>query len=429
MRNIILKILLLFTVCTSTSYAFAPSNFFRAYENALWLPYVPDVHFEVGVRSEYGAKSTGRDGRHEKQNVLALYDPTQSTLAMLSNPSSILKANDGYKQIVDVQLGGALPAVQDTRGLQLLSGNFSELDTTIFANYEFSLGDDGGGWVTLNVPVISKQLDGIMIKDLTNATTPDDVKLKDFVTNNLAANVLSLSDLDLSSWSQIGLGDLSLTLEGVSMVYHDDNFNKMVALFSKLGILFPTSREKDEDKAFSMPLGNDGAWGMPFGLGLKYLVIPYHFACGIDGDVTWLWDQTRVRRLKTDKAQTEFLLLNKAKATKRFGLTWQAHAFVEFFKFLKGFSAKAHYQYVCHQQDKLLTKEEGFVGDIINSVQSLKGWDVHNVIFSLSYDFSVHYPENSMRFVPLVQLFYKLGVSGTRVIDNNSFGGQLAITF
>ena len=208
-------------------------------------------------------------------------------------------------------------------------------------------------------------------------------------------------------------------------------------LHAKLGVTIPSSQEKDEDRAFSMPLGNDGAWGLPLGLGIDVAFV-HNITLGLNAEFLILFDKSRVRRLKTREEQTEFLLLHKGVATKEHGLTWQFHLYF-MLRPLTWFSsagkksgddglwASFDYQFVRHDDDRLNPRSNEFSFAIVNSARSLKEWTIHNLLFRAGYNFAnlaKKWPVS-----PEINLFYKLPVAGKNIIDNHSFGGTIAINF
>jgi hypothetical protein len=203
-------------------------------------------------------------------------------------------------------------------------------------------------------------------------------------------------------------------------------------LIAKVGASIPTSKEKNEDRAFSMPLGNDGAWGLPVGFGLE-LDFVHNIKAGLDADFLVLFDKKRTRRLKSDFEQTEILLLNKGVATKEHGLMWQFHLFVQAYHIYKGLSAKFAYQFVKHDDDRLVPSGNDFDFSIVNSANSIKEWTNHNLIFSLNYDLFTKrrhcQDEYSSSVTPQFHLFYKVAVGGKNVIDTSTIGGQWGIHF
>jgi hypothetical protein len=151
------------------------------------------------------------------------------------------------------------------------------------------------------------------------------------------------------------------------------------------------------------------------------------FRCGGEFEMLAFFDQKRERRLKTDENQTDFLLLHKGIATKSFGFSYKFNLFVQAQRFLGGLSAMVAYQFFRHDDDKLTAESNDFSYHIINSAHSLHEWGMQNFVFQLNYDFFKEC-KNSW-FKPQISLFYKLPITGKRVINPETFGGQIAVNF
>lgn len=407
------------------------TNFFRPTDSAIKLPPCEDTAFSLGSRFEYGSSSKSRSFCDERKvNVLQMYDPTQSTLDMLEKPTPCVDA----KLVAD--LGGDIDAFlqiiqrDGIRGHQCVNGKFSGWDLTFFGNYTFMFDSVPGSFsLSGHLPIVQNKIDRLIIKDLTNtdrtqSTAVLDYMVKDLVTDNLASNVKKWGCLDLSCWEKTGLGDLVVMFAWNGIFPQKKDNLKEVELGAKIGLSFPTAEKKDENKAFSMPLGNDGAWGMPIGLNLGLNFI-HHVRAGLDTDFKVLFNKTRVRRLKTTPNQTEFLLLNKGKVLKEFGLTWQFHLYLQAYHFIKGLSASAAYQYVKHDSDRLTPKCNDFDYSIINTANNLREWQAHNLLFKINYDCFTCFKS----IKPQLEFFYKLPVAGKGIIDCDTFGGQLSFNF
>ena len=187
----------------------------------------------------------------------------------------------------------------------------------------------------------------------------------------------------------------------------------------------PTAEKKNIDNAFSIPLGNDGAWGIPLGAGLG-LDFEHHIRLGGDVEFVVFLNETHVRRLKTDYNQTEILLLNKGNTTLDAGLTWKFNLFLQAYRVWKSLSFKIAYEYIKHDSDKLSEKTDTFNYDIINSANSLKEWNTHNLIFQLNLDF---FKWGKIFAKPQMSLFYKLPLTGKNVINSQNIGGQIGFNF
>ena len=436
MKKRILQMLLVGSILPSVAInAFAPTNFFRPTDQALRLSTPKETNFQIGTIAEVGNKSTGRNWDTKRRSILALHDDTQKAIPMFINAVGTTKTKisaDQYK----VHAAGLL-LVDDTekkRGHQKLTGNFKEMDFTIFGSYDLPFESIPGKLsVKVHVPISYKKISSVGIADQTRSDQtiqgPQmlDKATKKHITDSLVSNVKTWGNLDLSAWDKAGLGDVVMTLNWHNKYKQNKEYLKSVGLFMYTGFSFPTGKEKDEDKAFSMSLGQgDGAWGIPLGLGMDLDFI-HNIKAGINVDFIGFFDKTRTRRMKTDEKQTEFLLLNKGEATKEAGLTWQFDLFLQAYHFIGGLSAKVDYQFVKHDDDKLSPKNNDFSYSTINTASSLKEWNIHNLIFSVGYDFFRE--ARDMLIVPQIHAFYKLPVAGKNIVDNNTFGGQFAFNF
>jgi hypothetical protein len=131
--------------------------------------------------------------------------------------------------------------------------------------------------------------------------------------------------------------------------------------------------------------------------------------------------------MKTSRYQTDYLLLHKGKATKSQGPTWKFTLFGKARKILPGLSAMASYHFVKHDDDRLQPKSYNFDPKIVNTAESLKEWSSHSFVFQAAYD--LHGLESNKRFRPHISAFYKLPITGKRVILAHTFGGQIGFTF
>src|SRR3972149_10417311 len=77
-----------------------------------------------------------------------------------------------------------------------------------------------------------------------------DLGIKDLIVD-LVNNAKTFGGLDLSATDHTGIGDILLLLEGMRSFPQDKELLKKVILMTKLGVMMPTGKQKDEDKAFS----------------------------------------------------------------------------------------------------------------------------------------------------------------------------------
>jgi hypothetical protein len=441
MKNFLKKLFFVSVMLPTTLLCgITPTNFFVPYDSNLRPPFAPDTKFRLGAAVEFGNTKTGQNWDSKKKNILKLYDEQQDLLYALQSPVTA-PVSEIAPEVVDflIYAHGGIPGVinpaapESRLGLVGFEGRFHDIDTTLYGSYKFPFKILSGGLkIGAYLPIRYVKIDGVEYTDFspTQHLSDADEYFAERYTKKfdlVKTYAKNFGNLDLgSSWSAIGFGDLIIMLDWIKCFKQDKEFLKKVILWIHGGISVPTGKKKNEDIVLSMPLGNNGAWGLPFGLGLK-LGLGSMLRVGVDADFLFLLDDTRLRRLKTNEHQTEMFLFNKGSATLEHGLLWKFNLFIEGFHLLDGLSLKINYQYTKHDEDKLSLRDNNFSYDIVNTANSLKEWNSHNVIFMANYDFL----ESKDKFpvAPQIGLFYKLPVGGKGVINMHSFGGQVSINF
>ncbi len=422
---------LIVTCCiSSATYPFVVTNFFRPYDQVINAPLNAKKNWQIGLFMEGGSTEHGRTADSEKANVLALQNPAQNVMSMLNNPTDTNTAQSTVTCMRNALIMAA--RVPDGGNISMMSfeGKFSGFQANLFGAYRLPIkASDMPGNISLKVflPIVHKEIDHVRIQDL--AVDEDfggplvvslDKPLIDQIKNNLAQTVSAWGDgLCLDAWSKTGLGDLAVMVNWEHTMRQYKEHLKEVTLAAQVGVSCPTGSMRDENRAFSLPLGNDGAWGVPFGMGLDLGFI-HNIHAGVNADFVALFDKTRMRRLKTDRRQTDFLLLNKGVATKEHGLSWQFHLYVGAHRFLNGFSAQMGYQFFKHDNDRLSANNNKFNFDVINTTPSLREMASHRLVFKCSYDHSVNGGAS---------LFVCVPVGGKNVIDPLTIGAQLVLNF
>lgn len=433
----------------STASAFAPANFFRPEDRTLRLPFAPKTGIKFGVSAEYGSRSTGINWDGKRRNVLQMHDDQQVAVWMVKDRKGDVATNADLQDVYNLSMApfpgpdlnnpDSYPYVagvgyeDGTRGRQVLTGKFQEFDMTLMAGVKI-LKTHGRLALNLYAPVKHAHIGGVCIADLTPAQNArlgvagqNDDFVRDNITANLKQNVMTWGNLDLSDWRKSGWGDLLVQLDWMNRYTMEmKHFLKAMTVGLRAGVSCPTGVKKDVDQAFSMAFGNDDAWAFPLGATMELDVwTKVKLGCNVD----WLGvhDKKRMRRLKTDTHQTEFLLLNKGFATRHYGITWNLEPYVQLFHLYKGLSLRAAYQYVTHDKDELTVPVDSeFDNGIINTAHSLQPWRVHNMIFNLNYDMPLR---KDTIYNVQCGLFYKLPFKGRGIIDAHTVGGQFAVNW
>jgi len=425
-KKILQGIVTVSMISSSSFCVFAPSNTFPPYDPNVRLPMCPRTCFHLGATAEYGQSNSARDHEGDQHNILHIYDKIQDAATMLKNPSTNMQATvtNVYNNYTSAFGGQLLTAPVK------LEGKYREFDLTLFSKYTLTNIIDGNLELSAHLPVRWRKIENIKYTDLLESVDlpENQYAFEQNYTQNFdifKTQMKALGNLNFNEFDKTGIGDLVIMLEWQRSFKQNKEALKNVDLYIKLGLSCPTGKQRDLNEVFSLPMGNDGAWGIPLGFGIG-LDFSRSLRVGGDAEFFILLNETKERRLKTSQDQTEFLLLNKSRATLDSGLTWKFNIFLQGYRFYKGLSLKFAYEYIKHDNDSLYEKTDTFDRKIINTANSLKEWNTHNLIFMLNLDFFMW---RRVLSKPQISLFYKFPVTGKNIINMNTFGGQLGFNF
>jgi len=392
-------------------------NVLQPYDTLIRMPLTNKHRWQLALYAEGGvgqAHSFAEGGR--VCSPLALWQPYQNALTMLQ----------GFNETTSMSaLRNELNADNNgTRGHFTVTGEL-ELDYSVAwcarANFleQFSFG--------AYLPMMSMRLHDVCWQDLTGNSTDADVRVRELLTNQdvFFKKVCELGGPDLGGWKRTGLGDLVLMLEWFRDFPQPKPLLKNVFINWRLGLNLPTGLRTDEDKLFALPFGYDGATGLIFGLGLE-LRLGAYIKCGVDVQLTQLFDVIRERRIKTDAAQTELLLLEKTQVHKDFGLVQRFNLDIE--ALYRGFSCKFGYQYIKQGESTLSLVSNEFSDAIANTAESLQSITMHQLIVNASYDFTKHLSPKAWA-VPYVSLYARIPFNGTRAVEQTMIGTMVGVSF
>jgi len=421
-------LLVTLVLCAHEVSAYAPTNFFNAYE----FDYRPVVgfnskhdriksdygrknkNFRVGLATEYGKTRKSRDWDENKNNALQLYNERESSVAMLLGAPEGSKIDKLAKEL---GVSAATITADGCRGSFELTGEYEQLTAMLFGKYKLPINLEGLFELAVYIPFKSMQFNDVRWIDHTKNALSADREFREKFSSQLAQKAQELGCLDINQngWKQEGLGDITVMLAWQKDFKQDKDYLKTVRINTQIGLTIPTGEKKDIDQALSLPLGNDGGWGIPASLGLDLNFIN-NIRAGVELSVLGVFDSTRTYRMRTSRHQTDFLLLNKGQATRSYGTAWKFTLFSQAKQLYKDLSGMISYHFVKHDEDRLHPKSYNFNYSIVNSTESLQEWSSHSFVFQLSYG----------RYL---SLFYKLPLTGKRVILANTFGAQAGFTF
>lgn len=406
--------------------AMFPINFFRPWDENVVRPYrARGAWLDVTVTPEFGLKTIGRtscdvsclppkDG--PEVNVLHIYQPEQDALAMLKgfNPNSTIGMLAQQLNVDDDN---------GVRGHFNFCGDLDIKNNTIFSTRFFFPHDFIIG---LYIPVVSLKLT-TKYTDLTQAITQEDILTQELLTDNFAQNILDLGGPNIKGWEKTGIGDIAAMVDWARNFPQSRPLLKNVRARVRGGMSFPTGPGIDPDEIFSIPLGLDKAFGLIFGAGLD-ISLTWYFKLGVDVEFLYLFNNTRVRRIKTDPDQTDLILLAKTNALKDFGLVQRFNLYGELFKLSERFTFRFTYQFWKQDDNHLAVCGNTYSSIPANTAKSLEEWTMHNFIYNLSYDFDKDLYEKSP-VMPYLALFYKQPINGKNAVLAHTMGFIASISY
>lgn len=372
--------------------------------------------FNVTGMQEFGFSPLSFGAHGSVNNPLAIWQCDVNGLAMLKGFGSNSQMTQLYT-VINAHDNG-------TRGHLVFDGHLKHSYMAGFtARWFFS----DAWFLEADLPLYHMQLSDVTIGDKTVAKTAADLRVKNLLTNQFAALVKQLAGINLSGWKRSGCGDFTLLLNWFKDFPQSKQLLKNVRVNWRLGGSIPTAKKIDEDALFAFGFGTDGAFGVPFGVGLDMSLVG-HAKFGLDVQLIPLFGNIRDRRIKTDIDQSDLVLLQKAPAYKDFGLTQRLNLYVAFDKVWDSMSLVCGYQYWKHGQDHLTLCTNDFSNAIANTAHTLQEKTWHLLIVNAVYDGRKHFCEHG-NVRPYVSLFSRIPFNGKNVVLNHTVGMVLGIDF
>jgi hypothetical protein len=401
-------------------YPLFPINIIGTFDNNFWVSRpVRKTNFFATMISEGSIGAYGRDTDGTKVNILQIWNKNQDTLAMVR----------GFSPTSEIgQIATAVGNISndiDDRGRFLPTADLDYVATGVNLEYRFC----NNFSLSAYLPFYYMKLKDVDWESLTKDVRMED----DLVKKGLASNFSSLStltkklgNLDLGGWRSTGIGDvLFFGKYFKDFPQQTGGAITNVRLEGNLGLSVPSGKKKNEDMAFDIPLGNDGAWGLHFGTGID---ITWHKYIRGGGYIQFLqlFGTTKERRIKVDADQTDLLFLAKCRAYKDYGFTQSYNLFLELAT--RPVCLRVAYQHMKHAEDRLSLFSNSYSSDIANTATSLEGWTNHQLLFKATFDFLAG-RKLTKNFYPTFDVFYKKPFNGKNMTQVHTFGGALTIEF
>ncbi len=423
MKVRLLCLLTLFTACQ----AVPRINLFRPSDRPLMPePGVPDWcnTFSIGYEGafhirafrsneseilEIDSKNCGDYGK--KTCVLGIFQENQNALASLKRFGADTKVGQLANQFnIDGEAGDI--------GRYCACGDLS-VPLNLLLSYRMYF--NHGLRLEFHLPVIHAELKDVCWNRVDDKSLPEQQLEAD-----LLGSIEEASDMHLGGWKRTGVGDF--VVQGVWMRNFMQNrpFLNDVAVQARLGLMFPTGKEQDNDKILAFPFGNDGAWALQFAGGIDLTFCNY-FRTGIDAEFIYTFGSTRCRRIKTAAHQTDLFFLNKELVYREFGLGQQFNLYLESFDFFNCASFKINYQFLKRNDDRIDIANDSIDPRVANDALSLFDWTAHSLIFMARYEPWKHYDTSPV--YPSVLAWIKYGFNGKRALLANTVGIQFNLAF
>ncbi|MFC1842162.1 hypothetical protein ACFLYU_00710 [Candidatus Dependentiae bacterium] len=313
-------------------------------------------------------------------------------------------------------------------GILSFSGRFKtwEVDFSFCKNFK------KGFFVFLHVPYRKLEISNVRYKDVSctvdetcslvpcPGTEEANTYWQAFL--NMLNPILRDYKLSISGVSQKGIGDVSFAI-GYTINHEEADFLDFVDATVKLGVVAPTSKIKNENYVFSLPLGYNGHTGIfasfDTALGL------YDWATlGLHIDAIWFNRRNRKIRIKTACEQSGLIKLAQDTAKIKHGSIYNGGIYFKADHFVGGFSLLVGYSYSTKQKDELdCFKDPCTDCNIANSDCALRKWEMHTIHFWTEYDLT----KENRALCPRLNAFYNLVAGGKRIFKTGIGGGGICL--
>jgi len=409
------KYLIALILYSSAALAIDNPHFYRA------TNLFPEPRLEHDFLSTFDVTVSGghtSQGRSANNTIVPLFDIYGlANIQKLNVNTPFINPNNFYDQLLN-----NLEKIPSRPGFATLSidGSFHIIES----NLSFAQNLKKGLFLFFYLPVRRLKLHDIRFIDLSpqdaifpNKNTPE----WQAVIQNLNP-LLSHYGINTQSQTETGVGDLSSYL-GWTHNYQETKSLDFIDISFMTGFLAPTEKKKKENKLFSLPTGYNGHWAFPL---CGMLSIGYYEWITFGGYVNSLFFLNREQsmRLKTDCAQSGIIKLACGNVSVHRGPLVHTGLYFKADHFGHGFSFTTAYSFASQQKDTLTPKDcTQFNRSIINSDETLAGWNMHTFNFALEYDFARYGDTVGNR----IGVFYNLQIAGARTFNTNIAGGMYGL--
>lgn len=293
------------------------------------------------------------------------------------------------------------------------------------ANLSITQNFKRGFFAQIHLPIRKIGIHGIKYTDLS----PDDSACQNKnrpewqVFLNAFSDILQRYQIDTSSIHKSGIGDLSL-LGGWTINYNETEWLDYIDGTIRAGILLPTGKKRNENHMCDLPLGYNGHFAGSLSLAGAAGLYEW-LTLGAYIDMLFFRSDTKTMHIKTSYAQSGLIKLAQAKVNVQAGTLFTTGAYVKADHFCRGLSLLFGYSY--SQKDADIVTLDPFYtcfnAEIINSDESLHGWNNHTLHFMLEMDFTQY----CSRWGSRLGLFYNRTIAGKRIFNTQNIGASCGL--
>lgn len=374
------------------------------------------TRWQLFMQPEYGFRAKGFNSSSHQVNAAQILYKKESSLAMLNGFQS--DSNIGKKRIqVDAEDDGVRGRLTARANLNVDFGCTLAVRRTLPHNILFGI----------YIPFYTIRLKNIFWCDHTKNESSQDVRVHEYLTDNIGQNVCDLGNLDIGPWRRTGLGDISIVADWLQDFIQSQPVLRNVRLNGRLGLTLPTGKKENINKILAFPFGYNGTVAMIFGGGLNLSLGSYTHA-GFDVEVRALFGNTTCQRIKIDTCQTELLLLQKARVYNDYALEQQYTLYTELYDLIPHTSCRLAYQFFKRGDSAISIYGNCFSETIANNAEQLQERNWHEILATLTYDFG-HIAKEQTHTIPSLSLFAEIPFKGKRVIVCPGLGISMNIDF
>ena len=415
------KLVVILSLMMADSLLFAaPLGFLEPYNFMIEAePIFGKSRFQWTMLTELSYDNVSFDADGNKVNALQIYEPQQNLLGLFQGLGNASQFN----QLVNSLAGGSGGGVNNSEnGLFTPTGVFDGSQIAFLASYMFH----PHCYFKVSVPVYKINLTDVNWLYTGNNRTFAGQAIQTELVNSFASQALEDFDLSIGDWSQTGFGDVTMLMDYICDYPQGRSLLRNVRVHLRLGLSVPTGVVADENQIMSIPFGNDGSVGLPFGGGLD-INLGRYFQCGFRGQFLYLWGNEKLRRVSSFPSQTTLLLPQVTMTYKEYGFIQQFDLFVQAYNIAGGLSAKFAYEYYRKAQDLLSVQTPNFTYTQINTDLRLDEETRHNFIGVLSFDSA--FLKKCDRLHPQASIFVNIPFNGSFTSLVSTVGLQLALDF